>query len=547
MKPKDEELKEIFLFEALEISEQLNRLFTILEKNTSDTASIEAIFRLTHTLKANAAAMGFTAISEISHGLEDIFSLLKTRPGLLTQSLFDELFRANDKLRALIDALKTGTEIPYKGLKTKLSVIERNLRQSEGETTAQPTENQEPIPSPTPDAPSLVFPDVVQVPIRKLDNLLNLIGELVIEKDRLAAQNGGLLSRLSRLTSDLQYSIMDVRLVQVNILFQKFYRIVRDIASNEGKTVDLVLQGTDIEIDRSVLQTLSDSLIHLVRNAISHGIETPQERIAAGKSAAGKLILSAQSDKNSVIISVSDDGRGISPSLIRRKAIEKGFLSKEVADKISDSDIIEVIFESGFSSAERVTNVSGRGVGMDVVRKATQSIGGKVNIETKEGEGTTFYLTVPASMAVKNALLFELKNSTFAIPLAYTEAVINVEKSQIHSVGKGLITTYLDKTITLVFLNDIFDNRTLQYSFEFMAQNTKIPVIVVSFDGRYVGLAVDKLLQQKEVIEKPLRYPLDQSRFISGATIMGDGSVCLMVDVAAIFSFLFKNFKTVQL
>jgi two-component system chemotaxis sensor kinase CheA len=538
MKSKEEELNEIFLYEALEISEQLNRLFTFIEKNHSDLESIEAIFRLTHTLKANASAMGQTGIAEISHGLEDIFSLLKTQSVSLTPQLFDDLFKANDKLNALIGAVKTGEEIAYKGLKTKLAVIARNLAQqqipsSDPETSGSNTSETTTV---------LSFSDVVQVPIRKLDNLLNLIGELVIEKDRLAALRPDMLNRLARLSSDLQYGIMDVRLVQVNILFQKFYRIVRDLAAAEGKQVNLQIYGAEIEIDRSVLQSLSDSLIHLVRNSISHGIEKPQERIEKGKKPIGTVTLSALSDKSSVVISVSDDGKGISAPLIRKKAIEKGLISREAAEKISDTDVLEFIFEPGFSSAEVVSDISGRGVGMDVVRKATHSIGGKVKLKTQEGMGTTFELTVPASMAVKNALLFELNGSTFAFGLAYTEAVISIEKSQIHAAGKNLLTYYLDKTITLIFLADFFEGLDSLSSFNKLESTRKIPVIVTSFDGRLVGFGVDRLLQQKEIIEKPLRQPLDQSKYISAAAIMGDGSVCLVVDIAALYNQLFKQF-----
>ncbi len=539
MKSKEEELKEIFGYEASEISEQLNRLFTILEKNNHDIASIEAVFRLTHTLKANASAMGLTGIAEISHGLEDVFSLLKANPSSLTPQLFDELFKANDKLNALIAAIKTGEEIPFKGLKTKLSVIVRNLSERDGQIQEQSQETTNDADLTT----AVSFSDAVQVPVRKLDNLLNLIGELTIEKDRLATQYPDLLNRLARLTSDLQYGIMDVRLVQVNMLFQKFYRIVRDIALAEGKQVNLVLQGTDIEIDRSVLQSLSDSLIHLVRNAISHGIEAPQQRAAKGKNETGTITLSAQSDKSSVVISVADDGKGISAALIRKKAIEKGLIAREAAEKIPDTDILDFIFVPGFSSAETVTDISGRGVGMDVVRKATQSIGGKVSLQTFEGKGTVFQLVVPASMAVKNALLFELNNSPYAIALSYIEAVVSIEKNQIHQAQNTLLTHYLDKTITLIFLKDFFEQKNS--NLDLLTPNQKIPVVITTFEGKNVGFVVDKLLQQKEIIEKPLKKPLDQNKYISGAAIMGDGSVCLAVDVVVIYQSLFKSFKQI--
>ncbi|MEH0157878.1 chemotaxis protein CheA [Limibacter armeniacum] len=619
MKSKDDELREIFLAEALDQYEELNRLFTVLEKDHADKSSVEAIFRITHTLKANAAAMGFHNIASLSHILEDIFSEIKQENLKLTTKIFNDLFRANDKVGVMLDGIKEGKEIPYKGLLTKLKLILQKGSKEEKklsppikpvDTDTPPTENEkvpelkEPaentntapvggadsapqektseqenkedkIPDPKSESPALpkktgttesekdaqkevqqqlTFSDFVQVPVGKLDALLNLVGELAIEKDRIIANSSRYESneyaRLYRITSDLQYSVMNVRLVQVNVLFHKFHRIVRDVATLEGKKVNLVLEGTDIEIDRNVLHSISESMIHLVRNSVSHGIESEKERLEKGKAPEGKVTLRARNEKEYVVIDIIDDGKGIDAEVIRQKVIEKGLAGADYVKSLPDLEVIKYIFESGFSSREEVTAVSGRGVGMDVVRKAVDAIGGKISIDTKVGQGSKFSLLLPSSMAVKNALLFVLNGAEFAIPLSFTEAVVSVTRDKIHKVGNGLMTTHLDKTISVLFLNDIFNceceeelyEANLQHkSIDNLKPEDRLNIVVVSVDDRMVGFVVDKLLQQKEIIEKPLGKPVDHIRFVSGATILGNGNVCLVLDAPDIVDFLTKT------
>ncbi len=579
MNRQEDELKQIFLAEASDNYEELNRLFTALEKNHADKSAIEEVFRITHTLKANAAAMGFDSIADLSHVLEDIFSLIKMGNMVLDTKTFNELFKANDKLGDLLEGIRQEKKVAYKGMLTKLKVILRNAKGTSAEENPTPsteakeepapqkgevglenfaTETEELHSSPPEEAPiqqtQIAFSDLVQVPVKKLDALLNLVSELAIEKDRLLANSAQAgraneFAALNRITSDLQYSVMGVRLVQVSVLFQKFHRIVRDVAKLENKQVNLVLEGTDIEIDRNVLQIISDSMVHLVRNAVSHGIELPTERAKAAKSPEGTITLRASNEKDNVIITVKDDGKGINPSIIRKKVIEKGLAQPELLQQLPDESIIKYIFEPGFSSAESVTAVSGRGVGMDVVRRVTEAIGGKVSIKSEIGQGTVIQLSLPSSMAVKSALLFELATAEFCIPLSFTEAVISVSKSQIHKVGNGLVTSHLEQTIPVVFLKDLFRVQTLeelqetnaiQRGLAHIASNDKVHIIVVSVEGKMLGFVVDKLLQQKEIIEKPLAPPVENIHFISGATILGNGNVCLVLDVPDIADFLFN-------
>lgn len=587
---KEKEYKEIFLAEALESYEQLNNLFTDLEKDINNVTAIDAIFRITHTLKGNAMGMGFEKIAELSHVMEDVFNEVKLKRLKLDSNIFNSLFKANDVLGKLINSLNTGEEVKYKGIKTKLEVLLKNNKlnyegiaeSTDKNSSDQPIpslnvnttgetiiaisgkENNEPASEESDDEieHKIVLSDVVQVPVRKLDSLLNIIGELIIEKDTLTALNTDRgyqstdLARLHRITSDLQYGIMDVRLVQVGFLFNKFHRILRDVAIIEDKKVDLVLEGTEIEIDRNVLKTMSDSLVHLIRNAVSHGIEMPAKRSERGKPETGKVTLSASNEKDTVYIKVKDDGNGIDLSVIKSKAIQKGIISEEHAKIMSDDEIMMCLFEPGFSNAEKITEVSGRGVGMDVVKRAVESIGGKISIETILGKGSTFTLSLPSSMAVKGALLFELNNQSFALALSHTEAVISLKKSDIHKINNGLISKYLGRTISVIFLKDLFNlnfNQELSNEISFhdtfdkLNPEQKLDVVIVAYNKQLVGFVVDKLMQQKEIVEKALEKPVQHISLFSGATILGDGNICLVLDVAGILKKLLKEKSNTKL
>ena len=624
---KENEYKEIFLAEAIESHEELNRLITHLEKNPGDKKTIDSIFRITHTLKGNASGMGFQTIAEFSHVLEDIFSEVRSENLILDKTIYASLFKSVDILGELILAVKEGGKVQFRGIKTKLEVILQSIKKdnetsrhgqidlqneikTSGETDETESANNDGDPVITEHATSqiqendtledgaqglqenvektiassndlvldsliepseehaqadknddskITFSDHVQVPVRKLDNLLNLVGELIIERDRLIVINNektnakNEYSRLNRISSDLQFSVMDVRLVQVSFLFNKFHRIVRDIANIENKSVTLTLKGTETEIDRNILQIISDSLIHLVRNAIGHGIESIVERKNAGKSTEGNVILSALSESDAVIIEIIDDGKGLNINKIREKAIQRGLITQEEAKLFSDNDIILMIFEPGFSTVDNVNSLSGRGVGMDVVKRAIDSIGGTISVNSERGNGTKFTLRLPSSMAVKGTLLFELKNTTFAIPLSYTEAVVSQYKTDLHKVGNGLVIRYLGNSIPLVFLDDLFginshtdivENKALHKTYDILHAEKKLDIIIVSYNDRLLGIVVDKLLQQKEIVEKPLMKPFDKVKLISGVTIMGNGNVCLVINVAMIFNVIFSKSYT---
>ncbi len=316
MKSKESEYKELFLIEAKDQIEELDKLFVELEKDQSNQDAIDGIFRITHTLKGNAMGLGLDGVSELSHAMEDVMIAIRNKQITLSKKLFEILFRANDKLTQVVRALETNQKVSYLGIKTSLSIFLKNeldkgapaapkeeeIDHQEEETTKQEGQAQ------------VMFSDVIQIPVKKMDDLLNEVGQLIIERDRLIAysQEIGLATaefeRLKRISSNLQYSIMNARMIQVGFLFNKFHRVVRDAAAIEVKNVALVLKGTEIEIDRNVLKVISDSLVHLVRNAVSHGIEPEAKRVENGKPPEGSITLDARYERDRVIIVVKDDG-----------------------------------------------------------------------------------------------------------------------------------------------------------------------------------------------------------------------------------------------
>ncbi|WMN07104.1 chemotaxis protein CheA [Marivirga arenosa] len=609
MSNKEQEYKKLFISEADSSVEELETLLTQLEKSPKDQKTIDSIFRITHTLKGNAAGMGFELISKFSHALEDLFSEIKQANINIESEIFSTLFKAVDTLKELVQSLSDDSlNVRYRGIQRKLEVIVENSKKQESyaetasvkevedkekpakktkakKSTAKPKatkskavekqQNEEAkleelrsaveanqkqevskkdpvfeqeieVIQEEKETKKISFSDMVQVPVEKLDNLLNLVGELIIERDRLITAHEANVSRnefnsLKRVSSDLQYSVMDVRLVQVGFLFNKFHRVVRDAASTEKKQVDLIIEGSETEIDRNILQIISDSLIHLIRNAIGHGIESETDRKAHKKEIVGKLTLSARNESEGVIIDIKDDGKGVDVDKIKQKVLNKGWVDAATLEKMSKEEIISFIFEPGFSTNDAVNSISGRGVGMDVVKKAIDSVGGNIKVETEAGKGTTFSLILPSSMAVKSTLLFEVGHSQYAVPLTYTDAVLSLQRKEIYKIQNRLMINHQDQTIETVFLSDLFFPNESSAKVDALKSDAKWNVVLVQYNGKKLGLVVDKLLQQKEIVEKPLKKPVDFVRYVSGVTILGNGKVCLVINIPQIIQKLFNH------
>ena len=537
MKTRDQEYREMFMAEALEYYDSMSRHLSELERNTDAGPALNELFRLMHNLKANARAMGFTDLGEVAHHLETLFGLIRDKQRSFGGALAKVVFTGVDVMGTMIRAV--GANQPLPDATALLENLDRLVR---GE--APVIDAEEEAESEEEAGKKMELSDLVYIQVKKLDNLLNLVGELVIDRDRvmtLAQElgNPALLAtaqHLFRISDDLQYSVMDARLVGVGVLLNKFPRVVRDVATAENKEVELELSGQDVQIDRNILQIITDALLHLVRNAVSHGLETPEQRQSAGKPAVGHLTLSALTDREDVLIQVRDDGRGINTEAVRKKAVERGLVSADEAARLDEQQVWALLFEPGFSMADKITDISGRGVGLDVVKLALDSLGGQLRVESEMGVGTTFTLVLPTSIAVKGALLVEVENRPYAVPLMHTDTVLALHPGQLSLVGGLLVTHFQEQAVPLVPLRQLLydeGDEQLPLASKDDLHGTQ-QVLVVNYNNRRLGLIVDRFIRQQNIVIKPLSKPLDTIDLFGGVTLLGSGQVCLVLDVPAL-------------
>jgi len=386
----------------------------------------------------------------------------------------------------------------------------------------------------------------IRVDVKKLDDLMDLAGELVLAKNRLvrlanivsetgqsdeiADSLSNISSQITLVTTDLQMAIMKTRMVEIGKVFNKFPRIVRDICRDLNKEVNLVIEGAETELDKSIVEEINEPFVHLIRNAIDHGIEPPAERIQKGKNRTGTLKLSASQEGNHIVISVEDDGKGMDQEKIKQKAIENGIVTPQEASQMSENDIFNLVFLPGFSTASQVSSLSGRGVGMDVVKTNIEKLNGIISIKSKINEGTKIIIKIPLTLAIIQSLLVKTVGSLFAIPLANVIETVRVSLSDIEHVQNKDVLRLRGSIVPLAYLGDILgiskDKKTLS--------KDEMYVVIVSSAEKQLGLVVDALVNQEEVVIKPLGNYLGKVKSIAGATIMGDGSVALILDVVSI-------------
>ncbi|MFC6999775.1 chemotaxis protein CheA [Rufibacter roseus] len=535
MKSREQEYKEIFVAEALEYYDALSRHISELEKTPEDEQILAEIFRLLHNLKANAKAIGYLVIADVSHKLETAFGMIRNKELSFSDEVVTVLFDGIDMLGELISNVDGAKEIePSPALLRNLDIIINT--QTDNNTELNKVQKYY-------TSKNLSLSDLIYIQIKKLDHLLNLVGELIIDRDRIVSISKELdnddlknvSAHLYRITEELQYSVMDARLVNVGSLFNKFPRIVRDIAVAEKKEINLEISGQDIQIDRNILQIITDSLLHLMRNAISHGIEKADVRKKNKKTPQGNIELSAQNDRDTVILRLKDDGKGIDQQEVRKAIVQKGFLNADAVSDLRDTEVLSFLFEPGFSLAKEVTEVSGRGVGLDVVKNAIDSIGGRIKVDSKKGVGTTFTLYLPTSIAVKGALLCQVEENFYAIPLMHTDSVLSLPTEKLHEVGNLLVTDIKGETITVVHMRELFNNDLDTYNGTKTALEGDVQnIIIVTYNNRKLGLIVDKLLRQQDIVIKSLSRPVNTIDIYAGVTLLGSGKVCLVLDVAAI-------------
>ncbi|MBP2629382.1 MAG: chemotaxis protein CheA [Firmicutes bacterium] len=491
----------------------------------------------------------------IMNALDEIGEVIKTVPPSedLEQENFDQSFEiifitSNEKAKVQETLLSVSEVANVEVNSLDIGVTEEAVEKKQEVTTAAPVT----LPTEAKIAPAKAVPSKVQGPgmdkkvkggqsvrvdIEKLDSLLNLVGELVINKTRL--EQIGITHRLTelvetieqmdRVTTDLQSVVMKVRMVPVGQVFNRFPRMVRDLSRELNKEINLTIEGEETELDRTVIDEIGDPLVHLIRNSLDHGVEHPDERIAKGKEATGEVRLIARHEGNNVIIMVEDDGKGINPNVIKGKAVEKGLISQEDADKMDDNEAVRLVFLPGFSTADVITDVSGRGVGMDVVRSKIESLGGLIDVETKIDQGSKFKIRLPLTLAIIQALLVKVHAEIYAIPLGNIDSTINITLDDIKTIQNKEVILLRGQIIPIIRLADVLNVPETNDT-----EGNELFVVVVHMGEQKAGIIVDNLIGQQEIVIKTLGNLLTGIKVIAGATILGNGQVALILDVGTL-------------
>lgn len=464
--------------------------------------------------------------------LQEIGTILSTNPSqeLLEDGKFDGPVEILMESGAGEDALRTvasGTEITLLDLSVSQSPISPGMS---GDAQTPEPQSAAPAPQAQRVAKSEKSREIknIRVDIQRLDRMMNLVEDLVINRGRLEqiAKKHGIkefdeaLSMVGRSVSDLQNLMMGIRMMPLERIFNRLPRVVRDVANHDGKEVEFTIEGGETELDRGMMDGLSDPLLHIIRNAVNHGIETPEIRKACGKPPKGMLRLTARRDKDNVIIEIEDDGAGIDPERLRKKAVSKGLMTPEAAASATKDDLVSLLFEPGFSTAETITDISGRGVGLDVVKKTVASLKGTIKIETEVGRGTKFELVLPPTMAIIDVMMVHINGMRCAIPISNVVEVAQTRPEAIHRIGNSEAILLRDQTLPLHRLEDMFGR----------AEKSDT-LVVLQNDGRRCCITVDTVDGQQEVVVKPLSRIAGNCRGISGITIPGDGDVVPVLDV----------------
>lgn len=531
----DAEFKQIFMEEAEDLLKLLNDSLLTLEKNPENLKMVDNLFRAAHTLKSSAAAMGYNRISELSHEMEDVLEMMRQKQVAVDPEVINVLFECLDTLEDLVKSVSKDEEKEVdlsnhlnklRGLLTENPQEERVEGKEKAEGRLQESRIEEP--------PTITPIESVRVAVKRLDDLMDLVEELSVSRLRLEhvqkkygiKEMEEVSSSVSRLVSDLQYSVMKARMIPVEQIFSRYPRMMRDLSKLEHKEVNLEIEGRDIEVDRSILDKIAEPIVHLLRNAVTHGVETPAERETNGKPREGTIQIAVRQEQNYTVVKVSDDGRGIDPNAIRRSAIRRGVLTETEATQLEDRDAIELIFNPNFSTSEKVTTISGRGVGMSVVKTQTESIGGMVDVESVVGTGTEVTLRLPLTLATIQALLLRLGAQTYAIPLSDVIRMIRAKPEDIRSIQHQEILILQKEQIPLLRLQDMFqipDGREEEFD-----------VVIVERSGRKVGLTVDEVIDRQEITIKPLDKMLRGATGFAGTTILGNGRAAIILDSAAL-------------
>lgn len=590
---QDDSLVQDFLIESEELLQGMDQDMVTLESTPNDADLLNRIFRALHTIKGTSGFLGYEPVVRLGHRAEDVLNKLRRGEISLSRRMMDALLQTRDQLGIMLNDIRQGglkqydidglvhelesvqkaeapdaaTTVP-ETVSTSASIQDTAVLEPEVIPAANITPSQEgksaevaPV-----EASFAVAPEKAQaaaastgtktsapaaesatmrVDVRKLDELINLVGELVLERNRLVqlsrdVSNGKIsgesldsafslsTARLSFLTEELQGAGLRTRMVPIDAVFKKFPRLVRDVARAVQKDVELIVKGEDTEIDKTMVELIGDPLIHIVRNSLDHGLEKPDVREAAGKPRSGTIRLEAEQEGDQIVISVIDDGAGIDPDRVARKAVEKGLTTAERVRSLSKKEILEFIFLPGFSTVEKVSDLSGRGVGMDVVRTNLRKMNGTVDLESHVGFGTTIRLRLPLTLAILPVLLVEVAHEIYGLPLRSVVETARIESREVHLVEGHEVLRLRGATLPLVRLGKMFASNSANGD----CPNDK--VVVLGIGQQRVAILVDHLVGQESTVIKPLGSYLHNCSSLAGATISGDGRVRLVLDPAGL-------------
>lgn len=570
-----EEIINDFVVESVESLSSLDHKFVELEKNPGDRALLNEVFRSVHTIKGAAGFLGLKQIVEVTHAAEEILNRLRKGDMSMDAFVMDAILHSIDVIKVLIRNVKEKNNREEE-IRPLLSLLNSIL--GTATTISAPASPQEPAsavppeqPVSAPDLPDQLLPATavaagafddkltygrrtedkehnIRVDIDRLDSVMNLIGELVLSRNRMVTlgarmqnavveddlftQSSDAISQLDLVTTDLQLAVMKMRMQPIAKVFNKFPRLVRDLARQSGKEVELLITGEETELDKTVIEEIGDPLVHLIRNSIDHGIEASAQREATGKPSKGILSLSAYQEGQHIIVSVSDDGKGIDPDAVRAAAVEKGLVSAEEAARKNRKEAINMIFIPGFSTAKSVSSISGRGVGMDVVHTNISRINGSIHVESEVGKGTRVVFRLPLTLAIIQALTVQAGGEVYGIPLSTVVENIRVTHDGIKSVDGKEVIHIREKVYPVVRLSALISRGEKKMSGA-VDSGWKY-IVIIGVAERYIGLLVDRLHGQEEIVMKSMGDYLKGTRGVAGACINGSGKVILILDVASL-------------
>ena len=563
-----------FLIEAQEILDRLGEQLVTLEQDPSDSDQLNAVFRGFHTLKGGAGFLGIQAMVNLCHAAEETLGLVRAGQATLESHHFDAAQQSLDYLQQMLDAIGAGEDPPHapQSLIDQFDVhggapvaapaaavasasaagdlitddeFEALLDQLHGDAAPTQVATAAPVAAPRP-APAAPKPapaakpaakaggeaeQTIRVDTKRLDAIVNLVGELVLSRNRLKTLRARIrdeeldraVSSLDIATARLQNAVMRTRMQPVGKVFSRFPKVARDVARQLQKEVDLELVGADTELDRNLVEALADPLVHLVRNAIDHGIEVPSLRDASGKPRQGHVRLSAQQEGDFVTIEIRDDGAGIDPERLRVKALEKGLIDPEAAARLSHDECLQLIFLPGFSTKAEVTDISGRGVGMDVVQSRIRELSGQITIHSDVGRGSRFVIRVPLTLAILPTLLVQAGEPVYALPLARVMEVLHAPAASLRWFDGRAVLDRQSHTLPLVDLRDWLRVEP--------AAAALLTIVVLQMGDQRFGLVVDQVRGREEVVIKPLPRAVRGLPGYAGATLIGDGRMALILDV----------------